>query len=530
MSYVVLALKWRPGTFDDIVGQPHIVSNLTSALAKDRLAHAYLFAGPRGVGKTSTARILARALNCKQGPTAKPCGTCPSCVEISRGSSLDVIEIDGASNTQVDNVRELRESVKFAPTAGKFKIYIIDEVHMLSHGAFNALLKTLEEPPPHVKFIFATTHPEKIPATVISRCHRLDFRRISLVEIMAQLEKIARAEHIVFDKEVLFAIARSSEGSLRDAESILDQLSSFSRDKISLEDINAIFGIIGQDVLFAVTDTIIKKDARAALSLLHRIIDEGKDTGVFLADLIEHFRNLMVAKVAPNETGLIDLPQDVSKHLSEQVRAFSLDEIMTAFNAFVNAREMSKRLESVRIPLEIALVKLTQDKKSAGVGAHAVVHEPQPPQAAQPVKPAPGIKKIQPQENKAPDEGQAPPEPVAQSSFSLEDIKQAWGRLVEMLAPVKMSVSSYLNEGEPVGIKHNMLTVAFPKDYSLHKEALETKENRGVIEAILADLFPGGRLRVNFILSQEAAQTKETTSPEIQTALQMFGGRVIKEE
>jgi DNA polymerase-3 subunit gamma/tau len=527
MSYVVLALKWRPGTFADIVGQPHIVNNLTSALAKDRLAHAYLFAGPRGVGKTSTARILARALNCKKGPIATPCGTCPSCVEIGQGSSLDVIEIDGASNTQVDNVRDLRESVKFAPTSGKFKIYIIDEVHMLSQGAFNALLKTLEEPPPHVKFIFATTHPEKIPATVVSRCHRLDFRRISLVEIIAQLEKIAKAEHITFDQEVLFAIARSSDGSLRDAESILDQLASFSRDAISLEDINAIFGIIGQDVLFAVTDTIIKKDAKAALKLLHRIIDEGKDVGVFLGDLIEHFRNLMIAKVAPNESGLIDLPQDVGKHLLEQARAFSLDEIMTAFNAFVNAREMSKRLDSARIPLEIVLVKLTQDKKATGVSQAQPTIEAPP---AQPSKPVREARKTEPEEKKTSEERDEPPEQIAQASFSLEDIKQAWGRLVEMLAPVKMSAATYLNEGEPVGINRNMLTVSFPKDYSLHKEALETKENRSVIEKILADLFPGGRLRVNFILSQEPAEKKETASPEIQAALQMFGGRVIKEE
>lgn len=216
MSYVVFALKWRPNNFDEIVGQNNIVATLKNAIQKNRLAHAYLFAGPRGVGKTSTARILAKALNCKNGPTIKPCGVCPVCTEITQGRSLDVIEIDGASNRLIDDIRTLRENVKFAPTQGRFKIYIIDEVHMLTTEAFNALLKTLEEPPPFVKFIFATTTPHKVIPTILSRCQRLDFRRISVIEIIAQLEKIAQAEKINIDKKVLFAIAKSSDGSLRE--------------------------------------------------------------------------------------------------------------------------------------------------------------------------------------------------------------------------------------------------------------------------------------------------------------------------
>jgi DNA polymerase-3 subunit gamma/tau len=247
MPYTVFALKWRPQDFNNIVGQNHIVNTLKSAIEKNRLAHAYLFAGPRGVGKTSTARILAKSLNCKSGPTLTPCQKCPSCLEIIQGRSLDVIEIDGASNRGIDEIRALRENVKFAPSSGKFKVYIIDEVHQITSDGFNALLKTLEEPPEFVKFIFATTHPHKIMPTILSRCQRLDFRRISVVEIIAQLERIVKAEKISVDKEVLFAIAKASDGSLRDAESILDQLVSFSKDQISLKDVGSVLGLVDQE-------------------------------------------------------------------------------------------------------------------------------------------------------------------------------------------------------------------------------------------------------------------------------------------
>ena len=265
MAYTVFALKWRPQNFDEIIGQNHIVTTLKSALEKNRLAHAYLFAGPRGVGKTSTARILAKALNCKDGPTLNPCQKCASCLEIGQGRSMDVIEIDGASNRGIDEIRVLRENVKFSPVAGKFKIYIIDEVHMLTQEAFNALLKTLEEPPAFVKFIFATTQPHKVLATILSRCQRFDFRRITVMEMITQLERIVTQEKIGVDKEVLLAIAKASDGSLRDAESLLDQLISFSKDKISLKDVISILGIVEQEALFEITDKIIQKDALAAL-------------------------------------------------------------------------------------------------------------------------------------------------------------------------------------------------------------------------------------------------------------------------
>jgi DNA polymerase-3 subunit gamma/tau len=522
MSYVVFALKWRPKNFDDIVGQAHIVNTLKSALQKDRLAHAYLFAGPRGVGKTSTARILAKALNCQKGPTLNPCGSCPACLEITQGNSLDVIEIDGASNTGVEEIRALRENVKFSPASGKFKIYIIDEVHMLSQGAFNALLKTLEEPPLFVKFIFATTHPEKIPATVISRCQRLDFRRISLMEIIAQLEKISRAENIDVDKDVLFAIAKSSDGSLRDAESILDQLVSFSRGKVSLRDIDSVFGLITQDVLFEITEKIIRKDSKGALTLLNSIIEEGKDIGVFLANLTEHFRNLMIAKVTQADPGLIDLPKDICERLLHQTKEMGLDEIFSAFNVLINTKEMSKRLESMRIPLEIALIKLTQDKKSSASNYPAT-------KSGSEVKPAAAKDKP---ENKTSSETDSPAEAQTGSmqNISIEEIKQSWPGLIEALSKVKMSLATYLNEGSPVKLENNILTVAFPRDYSLHKESLETKENRIILEKVFSESLHNVKLRLHFVLTQEPAAAKdEPENPLLKTALKMFGGRVIRD-
>ena len=257
MSYIVFARKWRPQNFDEVIGQEHVTKTLKNAFNSGRIAHAYIFSGPRGIGKTSTARILAKALNCQKDISTNPCNKCSTCSEIAKGTNLDVLEIDGASNRGIDEVRQLRENIKFSPTSSRYKIYIIDEVHMLTIEAFNALLKTLEEPPAHVKFIFATTQPHKVPSTILSRCQRFDFRRIPIVQIVQKLKEISKAEHIKIDEKVLVAIAKACEGSLRDAESILDQLTSYGRDTISLKDVSSVLGLIEQDVLFEFAKKII---------------------------------------------------------------------------------------------------------------------------------------------------------------------------------------------------------------------------------------------------------------------------------
>ncbi|MDI6758646.1 MAG: DNA polymerase III subunit gamma/tau [Candidatus Omnitrophota bacterium] len=571
MSYTVFALKWRPRDFDEVVGQEDIIKALKSALEEDRLGHAYLFAGPRGVGKTSTARILAKALNCKDGPTLKPCQKCASCIEISKGTSFDVIEIDGASNRGIDEIRALRENVKFAPTQGKFKIYIIDEVHQITPDGFNALLKTLEEPPPHVKFIFATTHPHKIMPTILSRCQRLDFRRISLIELIRQLERIAWQEKISVDKDVLLSIARSSDGSLRDAESVLDQLASFSKGKISLSEVISLLGIVEQEALFEITDKIIQKDAAAVLESLNNIIDKGKDTDVFLLNLIEHFRNLMIAKVTKADVKLIDLPEEVCLRLLKQSQAFSMEEIFNTFNILVNTQEASKRLGSLRIPLEISLIRLTHAKKGTALLPETQEYTPLNKELA--VKQVIGLtgseaEKLtnKPELDNEPAKEKVISQGTEDSSFnktessshcsqvhspgaraadrettsadslepiqpaqtvSLDNIKDNWQDIINNLSKIKISVSTYLNEGQPMKLEKNTLVVAFPKNYSLHKEALEDNNNRLIIEKGIFDLL-NARLRVNFILSQEIKQKEDNHNhPAVKSALDMFGGRMV---
>lgn len=520
MPYTVFALKWRPQDFESVVGQSHITATLKNAIQKNRLAHAYLFTGPRGVGKTSTARILAKALNCKEGPTVKPCQKCPSCLEINRGRSLDVIEIDGASNRGIDEIRALRENVKFAPTLGKYKVYIIDEVHQITPDGFNALLKTLEEPPEFVKFIFATTHPQKVMPTIISRCQRMDFRRIPVIEIIAQLEKIVAEEKLAVDKEVLSAIAKSSDGSLRDAESVLDQLVSFSKEKVSLKDAITVLGMVEQDVLFSLTDKIIQKDPQGALQIFNAIIDEGKDPGVFLSNLIEHFRNLMVAKVSKADTKLVDLPQDICDRLFKQSQALSLEDIFIAFNILVSTQEMSRRLDSQRIPLEISLVRLAYRPQGRGLASGSQSHKDQ-------LKvPAPPAEK----KEEASPEKESRAFPAQDPSVSLDSVKNAWGNIVNNLAKIKMSVSTYLSEGEPTRVQGDVLTVAFPKNYSLHKESLERKENKLIIEKAVSESC-NASLRLHFVLASQVKQeTDAHSNPFIKSALDMFGGRIVRED
>jgi len=302
VSYRVFARKYRPQTFDEVVGQEHITRTLQNAISSGRVAQAYLFVGPRGIGKTSTARILAKALNCVNGPTATPCGVCDACKEIAEGRSLDVLEIDGASNNGVENIRELRDNAAYAPARGPFKVYLIDEVHMLSAGAFNALLKTLEEPPEHVKFIFATTEAQKVPATITSRCQRFDLRRIPTDSISAHLQDIARKENITMEPAAADAIARAAEGGLRDAESMLDQSVAFCGENISATDVMAVFGFTPREVIHSLLENVLARDAAAALSVIAGQAEAGRDLSRLLADLISLIRDELVAGVAGSST------------------------------------------------------------------------------------------------------------------------------------------------------------------------------------------------------------------------------------
>ena len=561
MSYIVFARKYRPQTFDDVVGQSHITTTLRNAIAQSRVAHAYLFAGPRGVGKTTTARIFAKALNCEKGPAADPCNKCGSCKEITQGSSLDILEIDGASNRGVEEIRSLRENVKFAPSKGRFKIYIIDEVHMLTAEAFNALLKTLEEPPPHVIFVFATTAPHKVPPTILSRCQRFDFRRIATRDILENLKKIVKDEGVGVKDEALGLIAKYGDGSMRDAQVVLDQITSFSEGKVGVEDVTKILGIVDDEVLFGLSGAIKDKDAGRALSMIDRMVNEGKDTVQVVLGLIEHFRNISVAKVSADADSLIDAgPDRIARYRAEAER-FTIEEVLYIIYTLSNTLDFIRKSTLARIPFEAAMVKLTEipsilrleellsrvEALQKGASPAKPVRPvasmvPSEPPAENPAKKErPSVQREEPVDPPA----EAPP---AAGSLDLEEISEYWIKVVNYIKPKKISIASYMQEGYPARMESNVLTVGFPKECQFHKEVLESPENRKLIEEAL-NAVTGLNLRVALTLIEPAVGQKrpeasgqqaggsetlpaeggaspDESEPIVKAALDIFSGRI----
>ena len=359
MSYQVFARKYRPQTFDDLVGQAHVTRTLKNAIEQNRLAHAYLFVGPRGIGKTSTARILAKALNCIKGPTITPCGVCDSCKEITGGNSLDVLEIDGASNNKVEEVRDLTENIRYAPVKGKYKIYIIDEVHMLTTAAFNALLKTLEEPPEHVKFIFATTEPQKVLPTILSRCQRFDLHRIPANLIAQHLQFIAKNEKVKLDPAAAHAIARGADGGLRDAESMLDQLVAFCGDTIKESDVLNVFGFTSEQTVADFTKEILRGQTSEALALLDEQMAAGKEMMTLMSDLIAHLRDLLVFKVKPDALADEAAPE-LQSSLGEEASLIETDRLLELIEQFAEAEGRMKWAPNKKLHFEVAVIKAIQ--------------------------------------------------------------------------------------------------------------------------------------------------------------------------
>jgi DNA polymerase-3 subunit gamma/tau len=500
MSYLVFARKWRPQTFEEIVGQEHVTTTLKNAILSNRVAHAYLFSGPRGVGKTTTARIFAKALNCQSGdkPTATPCNKCESCIEVAEGRSLDVIEIDGASNRGIDEIRQLRENVKFGPSKGRYKVYIIDEVHQITQDGFNALLKTLEEPPKHVKFVFATTHRHKVMPTILSRCQRFDFKRVPTLKLADKLKSIAKSEKINIDEEALFAISRAADGSVRDAESILDQLASFSRQSIKAEDVISLLGGIEQETLFQAAQLIVEKNSSEAIKLVDAFIDNGKDPLQFMQGLLEHFRNLAVAKIESSPADLIDLPKEIVEKIVKQAQQFNLVEILYIFNALNNTHDLMRKSGLARIQLEILLVRLTN--------RNLIREEPKVVLEKPPKYSAPLVFKAEPSVSPreavlaeakvsvALKESPVPGDNIqAKSSgkvlISIDEIRNLWPELLSRVKTEKISAALFLLEGKPDFIDGLTLNINFPSQFVFYKEALERMENRDIIERYLKEIF-----------------------------------------
>lgn len=518
-----------------MVGQDHVTKTLKAAIAANKLAHAYLFAGSQGVGKTSCARILAKSLNCAQGPTVKPCGTCSACTEIGEGRSLDVIEIDGASNRGIDEIRTLRENVKFAPLNGRYKIYIIDEVHMLTPEAFNALLKTLEEPPDYVKFIFATTHPQKVLPTILSRCQRFDFVRIPNLKIVEKLKEIARDEKLGIGDDVFFAIAKACDGSLRDAESILDQLISFASKGITLADVVSVLGVIEEEAFIRFTAAASAHDAPAALNLIAEVVSRGKDTNYFLEGLLEHYRNLMVLKIMKADVAsLVDLPQDTLNALSKQAAALSLSDVMISINHIFAAQDIARKLNNTRIPLEILAVKLSMLGAKKAEPLSVLKEEKGAASAA-----VTSFPRQQPELSDA-----ALSEPVPESSLpesvscTFEDITNRWERLIAQLAQTKMSLATYLKEARPLSLENATLKIGFPKNAVFFQEAMAHKDNLKIFEGVLASVMEAP-LKVELkIVEVKAFETlmsrgeeedpSAQDNPLLRSTLDLFKGKVVK--
>jgi DNA polymerase-3 subunit gamma/tau len=510
----------------------------------ERLHHAYLFTGPRGIGKTSTARIFSKALNCEKGPSIKPCNLCSTCKEITAGSSMDVIEIDGASNRGIDEIRNLRETVKFSPSKGRFKIYIIDEVHMLTTEAFNALLKTLEEPPMHVKFIFATTEPHKVLPTILSRCQRFDFRRIQIKDIITKLRAMSKVEDLNIEEDAFLYIGKASDGSMRDAESILDQIASFSKGKVHLKDVIESLGLIDQETLFRSAELIINKDTKASLQLVDEILNSGKDAKQFLLELLEHFRNIMIVKVGVESDEIICLPKDSIGRIKNQAAALTQGDIFYIISIISSGLKMIKQLLPERIAFELSMVKLASRESIASIeeilsklqGVGSNISEA--PRQAHQEKPF--FKKILPisEDSKKIETTGHMQDSGAQALIDIARVKDAWPILVKAMAVKKMSISSYLAEGEPDSVKGNTIIIGFPKELNFHREVLEGKNNKEAIEQTLSQIMDTA-VKISFVAidrklkepvpdNNEMREGLRTKEPAIGSALNIFGGRIFK--
>ncbi len=520
MAYEVIARKWRPQQFADVVGQDHVVQTLENALASNRIASAYLFVGPRGIGKTSIARIFAKALNCETGLTATPCDTCDNCREIMASTSLDVLEIDGASNNRVDEVRDLRETVRYSPTHGRFKLIIIDEVHMLSNSAFNALLKTLEEPPEHVKFFFATTEPHKIPATIISRCQRFDLRRIPESEIIERLTLIAKDEKVKIDDDALLAIARGSEGGLRDAESALDQLIAFKGKKISEADVLQVFGLVSRRTLDDLSEGILAGEMASVIGQIDELEQAGKDLQRLVLELMDGFRNRLVAVYTDGQAGDVDAERllricDILAGADERMR-FSLSKRILLETALVRCARAAKVATVEEIIAQINALKAEggvvtlSAAPSAQEPAAPVARRAAPPAAvataAPPKPPKLAESKARPSTPKA-----RPAEPAADEMATL---KAQWSKIVAHAGRIAIAVQGALKDACPATVEGDTVHIDFDPEFASGLSLFESPRNRKAVERSLTNVLKRPVTATFQVGKEKPAQVAEAPAPE----------------
>lgn len=581
MDYQVSARKYRPGTFDDVIGQSHVVQTLMNSIATKRIAHAFLFSGTRGVGKTTVARILAKALNCEQGPTGTPCNTCSNCQEITQGTSVDVVEIDGASNTSVDDVREIRENVKFTPFRGQYRVYIIDEVHMLSNSAFNALLKTLEEPPSHVVFIFATTEIHKIPATILSRCQHYNFRRISKAEIVQRLRHVADQDGLTIEDRSLMALARASEGSMRDGLSLLDQIIAFGGNTIRHEDLEALLGAVPQERIRAMVEAVIQQDSAKALQVIAALLDQGHDVRAYCADLVEYVRNMLVAAVVPSGPelrSLIEATEEDLTQLARDAERFTVEQLQELFRMYAAAEDSLRVSAHPRFVLETAAVRATRLLRTAEVqpASSRLAVQPEKPAADRRIvtqtpaqtqdkatpSPAPVVKttgvKVS-QDNVAktsaaggstpkapsvapPREVAAPPArtsavapsapvvppasaaPVQQepkvtsaAEASAVAVEVNWEQFQEAVSTNHPNIAPFLEMGRLVKIEGGLITLGFAKQATTARSMLEKEDNLQALAALGESLY-GCAVRIRIVEVAEQDPGAAPTMKQIRVA------------
>ncbi|MDO3378017.1 DNA polymerase III subunit gamma/tau [Geoalkalibacter halelectricus] len=568
MSYLVLARKYRPQSFADLVGQEHVSRTLGNAIAGERVHHAFLFTGARGVGKTSAARIFAKSLNCEQGPGSSPCNVCPICREITSGTSVDVLEIDGASNTGVDDVRELRESIRYLPSRARYKIFIIDEVHMLSINAFNALLKTLEEPPPHAKFIFATTEPHKIPATILSRCQRFDFRKIALSQVVARLRDIVTQEAVAISDRSLALVARRGEGSMRDALSALDQVIAFCGEQVRDEEVQALFGQVDRRLLLDAVEAVLQRDGRRALEAVRRVDHLGHSFRQFCRELVEVFRSLTVLKVVDDPDGLLDATPEELAELRGLMADVGLEDLQRTLTLLLKTEAELPASTFPRLTLEMVLIRLAglppardvaglirklEDLErrlgggQVGAAGSAAVPPAQPPAAR--VEP--------PSVNPPPRESDAeraavrtatPPAPSAPApaAASAGAPDKGWPGLVEKIRKKKPLLASILEHGSLLPPQLPRLEIAFAAG-SFYFEQLKDAEKLEQLEALATEYFGEKvQLRVSLLDGddpqappplieerrvqeqdyREQIRRQALEHPKVKAVLEVFGGEI----